>query len=773
MSPRKSLYGKIKEYWTLLGENIYSGRRLERNLMIDGWIGLIIAIVGTGMSILNIVQHKGMVSLSTILIAICGIAIFVLTWFCKKRQAAIWVASFFCMVIFTWYAVTGVNEGFAILWTLLVPLAISYFASVRQGIIISVYYELLFIVLFYTPLRIHFGQFYTETFMYRFPVLYLCGMVLNTIAMVQYHVTSLKQISYEKKLEEAAKTAISADLAKSRFLAQMSHEIRTPINAVLGMNEMILREAKDDTILEYAHNIDDAGDTLLTLINSILDFSKIEDGKMELVPVEYDTAVLVHELIISIEARARSKELEFQADIDTELPSMLYGDDVRITQVIMNLLTNAVKYTDEGKVVLSVKKGTEEDGQVELLVSVSDTGAGIREEDKEKLFKSFERLEEAKNRHIEGTGLGMSIVTKLLEMMGSRLELESVYGKGSTFSFRLLQKVVDPTPLGDYRDRIEKINANKTKDELFRAPSAKVLVVDDNGMNLKVAKNLLKLFGIMPDTAVSGKETLEKMAVSSYDIVFLDHMMPVMDGLETLKLLKEKSLVPAGTTMIVLTANAVVGAREKYLKAGFEDYLSKPIVLAELAEKLRTYLPAELLEKAGDTAEAVASEAAAAGDEPEIMEFGTDDILEFFPDDPYTEGRPGYDPERPEKEGCNTEGGPGYDLERLQKEGFNTAAGLEYCGGDRVFYEEMLSDYQKEYEHKSAELSRLIEEKDLKQYETLVHALKTTSRTIGAEDMAALALQLETAAGDNNEALLAAEHPKLMKLYKETADKLR
>ena len=737
----KDIFRKIKEYWILLGESIYSGTRLERNLVIDSWIGLIIAVVGTIMSVLNIVQKKGVVSISTIMIALCGIAIFVLARYFKNRQAAIWVASFFCIFIFTWYVVTGVNEGFAILWTLLVPLALSYFANVKQGILMSIYYELLFVVLFYTPLREHFGQYYTETFMYRFPVLYLCGAILNTVAMVQYHVTSLKQISYEKKLKEAAETAISADLAKSRFLAQMSHEIRTPINAVLGMNEMILRETKDDNILEYAHNIDDAGDTLLTLINSILDFSKIEDGKMELVPVEYETAVLIHDLVISIEARASSKELDFRADIDETLPSAMFGDDVRITQIIMNLLTNAVKYTDEGKVVLSVKKGAEADGQVELLVSVSDTGIGIREEDKARLFVSFERLDQEKNRHIEGTGLGMSIVTKLLEMMGSSLEVESVYGEGSTFSFRLLQKVVDPTPLGDYREQIEKKNADKPK-ELLHAPSARILIVDDNEMNIKVAKGLLKLFSIVPDTATSGRETIERMKESSYNIVFLDHMMPVMDGVETLKVLKENELIPDETSMIVLTANAVVGAREKYLKLGFRDYLSKPIVLDELAEKLREYLPAEML---------VSEPAAEAPAEPE------DDfeIMEFIPDDPH---------------GDEDEA---YDLEKLAKEGFDVEAGQKFCGGDRAFYMEMLSDYRKEYENKSSTLNALFEDRNWKQYETLVHALKTTSRTIGAGEMAELALRLEQAAEEENEELIASDHPELMRLYKETVDRLQ
>ena len=368
----------------MLGRTIYVEDRLEWNLRVDSWIGAIVAFVCGVMTIMNIVQHKGFVTVTTTVICVAGVIVFISARVLKNRMFAIITFLVIFVVIFTYYAISGVNDGFAILWSLLVPLAFCYFANVKYGVILSVYYELLFVILFYSPIRgLYMQGRYSETFMNRFPVLYLCGVLLNSIAMVQYHISTLKQIEYEKKLKEAADKAILADRAKSQFLAQMSHEIRTPINAVLGMNEMILHEAKDPEILEYADNIGTASNTLLTLINSILDFSKIEDGKMELVEAEYDTAQMINGLVISIETRARAKELDFRLDMDESIPGRLYGDDVRISQVIMNLLTNAVKYTDRGSISLSVKKGRTDGDETELLVSVTDTGIGIRDEDKE------------------------------------------------------------------------------------------------------------------------------------------------------------------------------------------------------------------------------------------------------------------------------------------------------------------------------------------------------------------------------------------------------
>ncbi|MBR1723806.1 MAG: hypothetical protein IJ723_02130, partial [Ruminococcus sp.] len=294
------------------------------------------------------------------------------------------------------------------------------------------------------------------------------------------------------KLEKSA--ADAANKAKSSFLAEMSHEIRTPINAIIGMNEMIMRTSKEADTLDYSSNIDSASRTLLSLINSILDFSKIEDGKMEIVTVKYRTADMIHGLTDPVRERVKTKGLELILDIDESLPSYLYGDDVRVGQVIQNLLTNAVKYTEKGSVTLSVRNAGRDGDSVLIGVSVRDTGIGIRQEDMHKLFESFSRLEEKRNRNIEGTGLGMSIVTKLLAMMDSKLKVESVYGEGSEFSFTLRQGVADPSPMGSLSEN-ETIHRRKDSCELY-APNARVLVVDDNEMNLKVARSLLGLFGI-------------------------------------------------------------------------------------------------------------------------------------------------------------------------------------------------------------------------------------------------------------------------------------
>ena len=335
-------------------------------------------------------------------------------------------------------------------------------------------------------------------------------------------------------LQKQIRLADTANRAKSDFLANMSHEIRTPINAILGMNEMILHESKEKEILDYSTNIQSACRTLLSLVNTILDFSKIEDGKMEIIPVNFDTASMINNLVISIMERAKAKGLEFIVNVDENLPSILWGDDIRITQVIMNLLTNAVKYTEKGSVTFSIQMMGEEDDCAVLAISVKDTGIGIHKEDLGKLFESFERIEEKRNRNIEGTGLGMAIVNRLLPMMNSELKVESVYGEGSEFSFVLRQRIVDGRPIGNYTERLHK-SAELLGKTYLNAAKAKILVVDDNEMNLMVAKNLLKLNGISPDLANSGMEAIEKIREKDYHVVFLDHMMPRMDGIETNK----------------------------------------------------------------------------------------------------------------------------------------------------------------------------------------------------------------------------------------------
>ena len=311
----------------------------------------------------------------------------------------------------------------------------------------------------------------------------------------EYRVSRQRQDYEARMLKLEKRSADEANKAKSSFLADMSHEIRTPINAVLGMNEMILRESGEAPIREYAKNIQSSGRALLALINSILDFSKIEDGKMEIIPAEYQTVAMLQYLVASISQRAKNKGLSLIVKVDENLPTVMLGDDMRISQVIMNLLTNAVKYTNEGSVTLTVSQVGRDGDQIDMKVEVADTGIGIRREELPKLYETFERLDKEKNRNIEGTGLGMAIVTRLLSMMDSKLNVESEYGKGSVFSFVLRQKIIDPSPIGKMETGLEGTFDNdsiKTYRESFRAPTAKVLVVDDTSMNLIVVKNLLK-----------------------------------------------------------------------------------------------------------------------------------------------------------------------------------------------------------------------------------------------------------------------------------------
>ncbi len=405
-------------------------------------------------------------------------------------------------------------------------------------------------------------------------------------------------IRYMKELEEQKELADNANKAKSRFLANMSHEIRTPINAVLGMDEMILRESKESTIRTYAADIRSAGRTLLSLINDILDLSKVEEGKMELIPVQYELTSLINDLCNMIRDRAISKGLRFNVDVDGRIPHLLIGDEVRIRQCVLNILTNAVKYTEDGYVCLKVSFEKKDDQHIMLSFAVEDTGIGMKQEEVEYLFSPYKRLDGKKTRTIEGTGLGMSITKQLLELMGSGLNVDSEYGKGSTLSFEVKQEVVSWDEIGDYAERYSDPGRDpEAYHELFHAPDARILVVDDTEVNHTVIQNLLKKTAIRIDTALSGKDALTLAGVNKYDVIFIDHMMPEMDGIETLQHLKEEGR-NTDTPAVALTANAVSGARKMFVDAGFTDYVSKPVDGEKLEKLLYVLLPDDLIEKA-------------------------------------------------------------------------------------------------------------------------------------------------------------------------------
>lgn len=394
-----------------------------------------------------------------------------------------------------------------------------------------------------------------------------------------------RQLLHEKEVNSEKE----ANRAKSDFLSRVSHDIRTPINSISGMNEMILRENKDAAIQEYAIYIKEAVEVLTGLINDVLDYSKIEAGKMTLVNRAYHTGEILDSVVDMVRLQAEKKGLTLKCCISKELPAVLLGDDVKLRQILLNLLSNAVKYTSQGFVTFSVRGETDERGDFSLLVEVKDTGIGIKKEDIPKLFSAFERFEEVKNHSIQGTGLGLNITTRFLHMMGSKLEVESEYGLGSIFSFRLPQQVVDNSPILADRKEIKKLaGAFHTT---FQKPEARILVVDDNLVNRKVFMGLLKETLVQIDQAESGEQCLKLVQENHYDLIYLDHMMPGMDGMETLQKMGElENSQCRETPVIMLTANTLEGSRERYLEAGFADFLAKPISPEVLEQSLIAYL---------------------------------------------------------------------------------------------------------------------------------------------------------------------------------------
>ncbi len=537
------------------------------------------------------------------------------------------------------------------------------------------------------------------------------------------------QDSVNQQLKQASNTALAASEAKSQFLAQMSHEIRTPINAILGMNEMILRESKSAEILDYAANIQSAGRTLLALINSILDFSKIEDGKMEIIPMRYETIHLLDDLINMISERAKKKNLILKTEISPNLPKILYGDDVRLRQVIVNILTNAVKYTHKGSVTLKIDGQELDSDTFELQVKVSDTGIGIRQEDIQKLFQSFIRLDEEKNRNIEGTGLGIAIVQKLLSMMGSKLEVASEYGKGSEFSFKVRQKIIDKTTLGNYDENHAKELDKKAK-KFLTAEGARVLAVDDNDMNLKVISGLLKRNKIFPDLAESGQAGIDMAKEHFYHIIFLDNMMPSMSGVETLKKMHEEKILGDKTKVIMLTASAIAGMREIFLREGFDDYLSKPIVVSELEGMLEKYLPPEFIKFEEEETKKV-------------------EVVEEIKAEPISADEFTNSEKEKFAKMC-----PDLDLE----------TGLKYCMGSKDFLLQMLTTFTDG--KKADKIQEKFDAQDWKGYQILVHALKSTAMSIGAATLSEAAKELEFAAKNKDAEKILANHADLMATYK-------
>lgn len=536
-----------------------------------------------------------------------------------------------------------------------------------------------------------------------------------------------------RELEDMAVEANAASEAKSRFLSSMSHEIRTPINAILGLDEMIIRSTKEDETKANALGIQNSGRNLLGLINDILDVSRIESGRMEIIEVEYELSSCINDLINMIKIRADDKGLEFNVEVDPKMPHLLYGDEIRLKQCATNILTNAVKYTEEGSVNMKIGYEGIDDEHILLKFAVKDTGIGIREEDMEKLSKPFERIEEDRNRSIEGSGLGMTIVGQLLYMMGSSLKVESVYGEGSEFSFAVKQKVMDMSPIGNFNEMYERSIVTADYTESFHAPEARVLVVDDTRMNLQVFKGLLENTQLSIDTAESGADALKLYENTHYDVIFLDQRMPGMDGTQTMHEMKfSDNYVNEDTPIIVLTATVTSGAREAFINAGFTDYLSKPIDSVKLEKMLIKYIPDRKLILPGD---------------------------ERFKD----QGVKHHD----------DEGDSSYvNLKKLQDiDGLDYDFALKNCMKEKILLESAQSFVQLG-DAAVKEIMELLEAKDYRNYTIKVHALKSSARLIGLRSLSDMAAYLEECGDNNNIAEIEKLTPELLSSYVNYINKL-
>lgn len=544
--------------------------------------------------------------------------------------------------------------------------------------------------------------------------------IVNSLITEQNH-RLLDALRKEKRSQQEAE---AANMAKSSFLANMSHEIRTPINAILGMNEMILREEKDPAIRGYAGNIQASGNSLLSIVSDVLDISKIESGKLEIIPVDYEVNSLISDCCNMAAGRAKAKELELLVECADNVPMKLCGDETHIRQIIMNLLTNAVKYTEKGTVKLIVS-GRFTDGGFVLKVDVSDTGIGIAEENLPQLFTQFQRFDLQRNRNIEGTGLGLSIVKRLCDLMSGTITARSVLGSGSTFTVELPQKVVDSTPCGGVNLNYS-AGAEHEYHHSFEAPEAKILAVDDLPVNLLVIANLLKETRIKIDTAGSVRECLDKCSQQKYDLILMDHMMPEMDGVLTFeKLHGDKSSPNFETPVIMLTANALAGMREQYMDVGFADYVSKPVRGAKLEEAIRRNLPESLIKPASPEipAEAVSTEPS-----------GFADICGAVPE-------------------------------------LNVNAALQYCCGSAELLNDLLHDFT-ENDHFS-DLKAAFEEKRWEDYRRHAHSLKSTSLMIGLTGLSERARASELALKGGCTEFAELNHDSLIEEYSALLGKIK
>lgn len=726
-------------YKKLLGNELPFADRLRNIMMLAG------ALVMLGAALISAIEGMGLftVLLTLAVDVICLFALFLTNW-TRYKEAGLHLFLFaecICIMPLMHFVGGGTYSGMpeweilgtVFIWVLATGKSKYAFVGLYFAVISFAYHmEMRFPELVFSiPTRLMqiIDSFFTFVFV---------SVCIGMLVILERRANS----RHNKELEESKATAEiamrkyeTASAAKSDFLSRMSHEIRTPINAIMGMNEMILREAKDEEILEYASSSESAAHSLLSLINEVLDMCKIDEDDLTLEPVEYSMSSLLNDCYNLVEEDSKKKNIGLSFRNNPYIPARLYGDEVKLRRIITNLLTNAVKFTTVGEVVASIDFVHVDDNHLDLKIDVSDTGIGIKDEDKPKVFERFSKFNAKDTQNIEGTGIGLNVVQAYVNLMGGTISFESEYGKGSTFSVSIIQEIVDSTPLGSLSELRTKDVHEHSYSALFKAPTASVLSVDDVKMNHDVLKALLKKTEVKVDTAYSGIEAINLVKAGNYDLILMDHMMPEMDGIEAfheIQKIPEKGAIPC----LVLTANALTGVEEEYLKEGFSGYLSKPIKPEDLEKALAKFLPEDKVEYLED--ETVIIESDKSAKEPEMSEKTIDDLTE--------------------------------DVFR-GKSFIDLDYGLECCAGMLDLYAQAVLGFVGS-DNKLDVLDEYFEAKDWDNYRVNIHAVKSSALLLGIRELSEHAKSLEYAIKEGSPEYVLLHHKEVMEEYLDITSEL-